>query len=69
MVERGLDGVALAGHVEFGEEGEGLLELLLFGCVVALRARQQTPVPVAIAEVSLETESQRRWLRSFLEQS
>ena len=24
LVERGLDGVALAGHVEFGEEGEGV---------------------------------------------
>jgi hypothetical protein len=24
LAEFGLDGVALAGHVEFGEEGEGL---------------------------------------------
>ena len=35
LVEVGLDGVALAGHVEFGEEGEGLVEFLFCGVVVA----------------------------------
>jgi hypothetical protein len=39
LVERGLDLVALAGCVEFGEEGEGLLELLLFGGVIAATLR------------------------------
>jgi hypothetical protein len=37
FVELGLDGIALARHAQFGEEGESLLQLLLFGRAIALR--------------------------------
>ena len=33
------DGVALAGHLELGEDGEGLVEFLLLGSAVAFRGR------------------------------
>ena len=35
VVELGLDFVALAGHVECGEEGEGLLGFLFLGSALA----------------------------------
>ncbi len=53
MVELGLDTVALAGHVEFGKDGEGLLELLLLRESVALRRINFSPNPIARAKATL----------------
>ena len=44
MSNSALHRVALARHLQFGEDGERLLQLLLLGFPVALRPRQKTPV-------------------------
>jgi len=45
FVQLGLDRVSLARHFEFGENGNGLFELLPFGLLVALPLRQRSPLP------------------------
>lgn len=44
--------------LQFGEEGEGLLEFLLLSSLVTLRGLQFGPLPVAIAEVPFQAELQ-----------
>ena len=50
FVQLRLHPAALARHLEFGEEGEGLFEFVLLGSLVALSPHQQAPTPIAIAE-------------------
>ena len=54
--EGGLDGVALAGHVEFAEEGEGLLEFLFLGGAVAALTCQVAYVPIRVTEIRFKAE-------------
>ena len=52
VVELGLDGTALERHLEVREDGQRLLQLLLFSFAVALDASQKTPLRIAVAEIS-----------------
>src|SRR6266851_1534178 len=53
FVQFGLDRVTLARHLEFGKNGERLLKLMPLGLLVALLPRQQSPLPITVAQTVL----------------
>jgi hypothetical protein len=46
-IQLGPDGISLAGHLEFGEEGEGLFQFLPLGLLVTMPRCQRRPLPIA----------------------
>jgi hypothetical protein len=47
FIQLGPDGISLEGHLEFGEEGEGLLQFLPLGLLVTVPRCQRRPLPIA----------------------